>query len=255
MPAHRQLWLISGKTRRILEHDTVAKNDHNCLRTHKHSAIKRKQRLTTYAVRSCSSSSGLFAAVICTQRRKAPHVLHNNNNCCREPTHTHTHTRMRTQWAKNDGDTQTDMPCSKRGQQAVNFHCKAQCAFEDSMIRGILQFTPHFAAGRVLHRCTSQEIHRCKLCFFVSTSLSLKCVRIRTHTGESDFMKFDKYTDTHVHARLHGFFFCTRQIQKRTSPTHTRCGEPGTDSESRMHQFKCTRFPLHRMLAAPTHTH
>ena len=132
------------------------------------------------------------------QRRKAPHVLHNNNNncCCREPTHTHTHTRMRTQWAKNDGDTQTDMPCSKRGQQAVNFHCKAQCAFEDSMIRGILQFTPHFAAGRVLHRCTSQEIHRCKLCFFVSTSLSLKCVRIHTHTGESDFMKFDKYTDT-----------------------------------------------------------
>ena len=180
MPAHRQLWLISGKTRRILEHDTVAKNDHNCLRTHKHSAIKRKQRLTTYAVRSCSSSSGLFAAVICTQRRKAPHVLHNNNNCCREPTHTHTHTRMRTQWAKNDGDTQTDMPCSKRGQQAVNFHCKAQCAFEDSMIRGILQFTPHFAAGRVLHRCTSQEIHRCKLCFFVSTSLSQ--VRAHTHT-------------------------------------------------------------------------
>ena len=108
---------------------------------------------------------------------------------------------MRTQWAKNDGDTQTDMPCSKRGQQAVNFHCKAQCAFEDSMIRGILQFTPHFAAGRVLHRCTSQEIHRCKLCFFVSTSLSLKCMRIHTHTGESDFMKFDKYTDTHMYMR------------------------------------------------------
>ena len=119
----------------------------------------------------------------------------------RAHTHTHTQTRMRTQWAKNDGDTQTDMPCSKRGQQAVNFHCKAQCAFEDSMIRGILQFTPHFAAGRVLHRCTSQEIHRCKLCFFVSTSLSLKCVRIHTHTGESDFMKFDKYTDTHMYMR------------------------------------------------------
>ena len=92
MPAHRQLWLISGKTRRILEHDTVAKNDHNCLRTHKHSAIKRKQRLTTYAVRSCSSSSGLFAAVNARKEEKAPHVLHNNNNncCCREPTHTHT---------------------------------------------------------------------------------------------------------------------------------------------------------------------
>ena len=31
--------------------------------------------------------------------------------------------------------------------------------------------------------------------------LSLKCMRIHTHTGESDFMKFDKYTDTHMYMR------------------------------------------------------
>ena len=90
MPAHRQLWLISGKTRRILEHDTVAKNDHNCLRTHKHSAIKRKQRLTTYAVRSCSSSSGLFAAVNACKEEK-PHTSSTTTTiAAAESPHTHT---------------------------------------------------------------------------------------------------------------------------------------------------------------------
>ena len=91
MPAHRQLWLISGKTRRILEHDTVAKNDHNCLRTHKHSAIKRKQRLTTYAVRSCSSSSGLFAAQsMCTRKEEKPHTSSTTTTIAAESPHTHT---------------------------------------------------------------------------------------------------------------------------------------------------------------------
>ena len=94
MPAHRQLWLISGKTRRILEHDTVAKNDHNCLRTHKHSAIKRKQRLTTYAVRSCSSSSGLFAAVNARKEEK-PHTSSTTTTIAAESPHTHTHTHTR----------------------------------------------------------------------------------------------------------------------------------------------------------------
>ena len=35
----------------------------------------------------------------------------------------------------------------------------AQCAFKDSMIHGILQFTLLFAFRCVLHRCQNQEIH------------------------------------------------------------------------------------------------
>ena len=35
----------------------------------------------------------------------------------------------------------------------------AQCAFKDSMIHGILQFTLLIAFRCVLHRCQSQEIH------------------------------------------------------------------------------------------------
>ena len=37
---------------------------------------------------------------------------------------------------------------------------RAQFAFKDSMIHWILQFTLLIATGYVLHRCTSQEIHR-----------------------------------------------------------------------------------------------
>jgi len=37
---------------------------------------------------------------------------------------------------------------------------QVQFAFKDSMIHFILQFTLLIATGNVLHRCTSQEIHR-----------------------------------------------------------------------------------------------
>ena len=37
---------------------------------------------------------------------------------------------------------------------------RVQFAFKDSMIHFILQFTLLIATGYVLHRCTSQEIHR-----------------------------------------------------------------------------------------------
>ena len=40
---------------------------------------------------------------------------------------------------------------------------RAPFAFKDSMIHWILQFTLLIAAGCVLHRCVSQEIHRQKL--------------------------------------------------------------------------------------------
>ena len=46
-------------------------------------------------------------------------------------------------------------------EQACPKECqRAQCAFKDSMIHGILQFTLLFAFRCVLHRCWNQEI-RC----------------------------------------------------------------------------------------------
>ena len=41
---------------------------------------------------------------------------------------------------------------------------RAQLAFKDSMVRGILQFTPRTAFRCVLHRCESQDIRRRESC-------------------------------------------------------------------------------------------
>ena len=57
-------------------------------------------------------------------------------------------------------DTQADVPSAE--------WLRAQLAFKDSMIRGILQFTPSIAFRYVLHRCESRDI-RCResLCIVV----------------------------------------------------------------------------------------
>ena len=57
-------------------------------------------------------------------------------------------------------DTQADVP-SAEGR-------RAQLAFKDSMIHGILQFTPSIAFRYVLHRCESRDI-RCRESFWINT--------------------------------------------------------------------------------------
>ncbi|CAN7088027.1 unnamed protein product [Brassica rapa subsp. narinosa] len=53
-------------------------------------------------------------------------------------------------------DTQADVPSARR--------LGAQLAFKDSMVHGILQFTPSIAFCYVLHRCESRDI-RCRESF------------------------------------------------------------------------------------------
>jgi hypothetical protein len=53
-------------------------------------------------------------------------------------------------------DTQADVPSAE--------WLRAQLAFKNSMIRGILQFTPSIAFRYVLHRCESLDI-RCRESF------------------------------------------------------------------------------------------
>lgn len=50
-------------------------------------------------------------------------------------------------------DAQADVPSAER--------LRAQLAFKDSMVHGILQFTPSIAFRYVLHRCESRDI-RCR---------------------------------------------------------------------------------------------
>ena len=47
---------------------------------------------------------------------------------------------------------------------------RAQLAFKDSMVRGILQFTPSIAFRYVLHRCESRDIRCRESCVFESLS-------------------------------------------------------------------------------------
>lgn len=56
-------------------------------------------------------------------------------------------------------DTQADVPSAER--------LRAQLAFKNSMVRGILQFTPSIAFRCVLHRCESRDI-RCRESFWFS---------------------------------------------------------------------------------------
>ena len=55
-------------------------------------------------------------------------------------------------------DTQADVPSTRRP--------RAQLAFKDSMVHGILQFTPSIAFRYVLHRCESRDI-RCRESFCI----------------------------------------------------------------------------------------
>lgn len=56
-------------------------------------------------------------------------------------------------WGRRLRDTQADVPSAG--------WLRAQLAFKDSMVRGILQFTPSIAFCCVLHRCESRDI-RCR---------------------------------------------------------------------------------------------
>jgi hypothetical protein len=59
-------------------------------------------------------------------------------------------------------DAQADVPSAK--------WLRAQLAFKDSMVHGILQFTPSIAFRYVLHRCESRDI-RCRESFRMQMAL------------------------------------------------------------------------------------
>ena len=58
-------------------------------------------------------------------------------------------------------DAQAGVPSARR--------LRAQLAFKDSMVHGILQFTPSIAFRYVLHRCKSLDI-RCRESFYINVS-------------------------------------------------------------------------------------
>lgn len=74
-------------------------------------------------------------------------------------------------------DAQADVPSAKR--------LRAQLAFKNSMVHGILQFTPSIAFRYVLHRCESRDI-RCRESFVLTEQrASPRTIRERGARGRA----------------------------------------------------------------------
>ena len=74
-------------------------------------------------------------------------------------------------------DAQADVPSAK--------WLRAQLAFKDSMVHGILQFTPSIAFRYVLHRCESRDI-RCRESFVLTEQrASPRTIRERGARGRA----------------------------------------------------------------------
>lgn len=82
-------------------------------------------------------------------------------------------------------DTQADVPSAEWR--------RAQLAFKDSMVHGILQFTPSIAFRYVLHRCESRDI-RCRESFGAYTTKVQRAHelahRLRSHLGRARSVHF-----------------------------------------------------------------
>jgi hypothetical protein len=67
---------------------------------------------------------------------------------------------------------------------------RAQLAFKNSMVHGILQFTPSIAFCYVLHRCVSRDI-RCRESFVITKSPRAACTpRTGQHSPSPSHLLF-----------------------------------------------------------------
>src|SRR3954463_7385683 len=101
----------------------------------------------------------------------------------------HTRATRRKGGARSDArhDAQAGVP-------SAGWH-RAQLAFKDSMVHGILQFTPSIAFRYVLHRCKSLDI-RCRESFYI---MCQNTTRTKTVSGAMQVrseQKFNSLTHT-----------------------------------------------------------
>jgi hypothetical protein len=82
------------------------------------------------------------------------------------------------------GNWQGDSICDTQADVPSTYWHRAQLAFKDSMVHGILQFTPSIAFRYVLHRCKSLDI-RCRESFYIYhvSKHNTHENRLRCHAG------------------------------------------------------------------------
>lgn len=113
-------------------------------------------------------------------------------------------------------DTQADVPSA--GWR------RAQLAFKDSMVHGILQFTPSIAFRYVLHRCESRDI-RCRESFGLRTT---KVLRVPVRHSVSGAIRDARGPSIFLGASRAGVCLVSRTGQARTGgePTAVRQNPP-----------------------------
>ncbi|WZY72534.1 hypothetical protein YC2023_004774 [Brassica napus] len=113
-------------------------------------------------------------------------------------------------------DTQADVPSARR--------LGAQLAFKDSMVHGILQFTPSIAFRYVLHRCESRDI-RCRESYAYDPTKTEVLAKDERITTESAGTVRNRPTESDVSS------FSGRSVSRWTS-RDVAYGEPPTSPRS-----------------------
>ena len=131
-------------------------------------------------------------------------------------------------------DAQADVPSAK--------WLRAQLAFKDSMVHGILQFTPSIAFRYVLHRCESRDI-RCRESFVLTEQrASPRTIRERGARGRA--------VDCSIPWRFprRGSLVARRGGRRATSERRPRCLKRVRGS------FCCAGFDNDPSAGSPTET-
>ena len=133
-------------------------------------------------------------------------------------------------WGDAMRDAQADVPSAE--------WLRAQLAFKNSMVHGILQFTPSIAFCYVLHRCVSRDI-RCRESFMVFERPRPVCApRTGRHEARALLMFCFPW-----HMPCRGLFTCQRDVHdasneapcthadgaSRASGSHPTPSTPGCD--------------------------
>ncbi|WZZ15241.1 hypothetical protein YC2023_108330 [Brassica napus] len=111
-------------------------------------------------------------------------------------------------------DTQADVPSARR--------LGAQLAFKDSMVHGILQFTPSIAFRYVLHRCESRDI-RCRESYAYDPTKTEVLAKDERITTESAGTVRNRPTESDVSS------FSGRSVSRMAN--HPRCRDPNTSPD------------------------
>ncbi|WZY70730.1 hypothetical protein YC2023_002970 [Brassica napus] len=111
-------------------------------------------------------------------------------------------------------DTQADVPSARR--------LGAQLAFKDSMVHGILQFTPSIAFRYVLHRCKSRDI-RCRESYVYDPTKTEVLAKDERITTESAGTVRNRPTESDVSS------FSGRSVSRTAN--HPRRRDPNTSPD------------------------